>query len=121
MNLNRLIDCIRHFRVDLTLAIALLLASCSLVGDDDRRHAVAYGNMQRLGSLRNARYDGDRLVECELDLYRHADGGRFFLDLDRLAAVFQTGNLRRLVVGLVICDGFRVLDLLPARLVPADI
>src|SRR5262245_47470462 len=60
------------------------------------------------------------VVGFTLALFRRANGGRFFLDLNRHAAVFQAGFLRRSAVGPIICGSPCVLDLLPARLAAAD-
>ena len=58
--------------------------------------------------------------ECELALCRGARGVRFLLDVDRNAAVLQTGVPQCFAVGLVVCGGLCVLELLSARLAAAD-
>ena len=44
----------------------------------------------------------------------------FFPDVDRNAAVLQTGGSQCFAVGLVVCGGLCVLELLSARLAAAD-
>src|SRR5690348_14894308 len=63
----------------------------------------------------------DRLGERELAVRRRFGSVRLLLGPDWQAPVLQTRGLRRDPVGAVVCRGFRILDLLPARPAAADI
>ena len=57
----------------------------------------------------------------ELALCRRVDGARFFLNLDRCAALLQTDFPHRCSVGPTVCGRLRILDLLPAWFAAADV